>query len=546
MWTFLLTSALAAPDIDEPLRTGARSPHDAAVVIGIEQYFALPPVPYADRDAELMEDLFVYTMGVPFDRVQRLGKEASKEQILAAVEEAAKLVGSAGTLWLYYAGHGAASPSTGERLLLGVDTMAHAASFEARAVPVSSLKEATADVHRTVLMVDACYAGASRAGDQLLAGARWTVPAYVKPEGGGWVEWNAAQPNELSMPIETIEHGAFTFAVAGALRGWADGQLNGEADGTITLEEAQLFVRKVLRTVDIREQRPELAAADMQDALTTLPIDALEAAPPPEVLQALARGAQAPAPPPPSEDASPAYDDVDPGSEDPQEPSPLPIASLAQPSQSADDESPAISVREAVTALPDKVLVGMDGVSIWADYWCRPEQTAPTDMRSWWRELGMLNRALWSCGSRTGRKADLTRFPSTGKTVEQLITDTFLSSTTRAPSDLPLSLRELRWQLPRDYRGSQPLDITDASTFPTAPITTTRGEQLATLVPVEVRRGKKPWVYGPWLVVEDDRSPETFLSCQTVQVTLKASIEKCSELLGAMLDDADEAPGVVR
>ncbi len=287
-----------APSIDDPLRTGARSPADAAVVIGIEDYAFLPDVPYAERDAQAMEDLFVYTMGIPYDRVQRLGAGASKEKILAAVDEAASLVGPEGTLWLYYAGHGAASPSTGERMLLGVDTMADATSFEARAVPIASLKEKAADAHRTVLLVDACYAGASRAGQDLLAGKRFAVPAYVKPDTGGWIEWNAAQPNELSGPLEPARHGAFTFAVAGAFRGWADGQLSGEPDGVITLEEAQLFVGQTLRTVDIRDQRPDLAAVDMQASFVTLPAGKAESPPSADVLRALRKGAVVASPQP--------------------------------------------------------------------------------------------------------------------------------------------------------------------------------------------------------------------------------------------------------
>ena len=35
------------PDVDQPLHTEATAPNDAAVVVGIEEYFKLPGVPYA-------------------------------------------------------------------------------------------------------------------------------------------------------------------------------------------------------------------------------------------------------------------------------------------------------------------------------------------------------------------------------------------------------------------------------------------------------------------------------------------------------------------
>jgi len=283
------SATVIAPDIDAPLRTGARAPDDAAVVIGVEDYVFLPDVPYADRDAQAMEDLFIYTMGIPYDRVRRLSGDASREAVLKAVNQTAEQVGPKGTLWVYFAGHGAASPSTGERLLLGVDTMADADSFNARGVEVEELKVATNDLHRTVLMVDACYAGAARGGQDLLVGKRFAVPDYAEPSSAGWVEWNAAQPNELSGPLEPVRHGAFTFAVAGALRGWADGQISGAADGTVTIEEAQLFVSQTLRNVNVHDQRPAMAATDVAAPLATLPVDKLEPAPDPETLRSLAQ-----------------------------------------------------------------------------------------------------------------------------------------------------------------------------------------------------------------------------------------------------------------
>ncbi len=40
------------PDVSVPIRTGVRTPEDAAVVIGNRVYGQLPDAPYADRDAD--------------------------------------------------------------------------------------------------------------------------------------------------------------------------------------------------------------------------------------------------------------------------------------------------------------------------------------------------------------------------------------------------------------------------------------------------------------------------------------------------------------
>ena len=114
----LSSMAHGFPAHDTPHRVGADAPADAAVVVGIEDYFALPDVPFATRDATAVSDLLIYTIGVPTARVSVLTKQASKERIEASIRDAAAQVGDGGTLWVYFAGHGAASPTTGERLLL--------------------------------------------------------------------------------------------------------------------------------------------------------------------------------------------------------------------------------------------------------------------------------------------------------------------------------------------------------------------------------------------------------------------------------------------
>lgn len=252
-----LTAALGAtPSIDEPLRTGNRAPNDAAVVVGIENYFVLPDVPYAARDAEAFRKLLIFTIGVPAANVELLAGTPNKEQVQGAVQDAAKAVGDGGRLWIYFAGHGAAAPSSGERLLLGADAQTDLRSFEARAVSVKALEEiAKRDGAETVMVLDTCYTGRDRSGTELLSGNRFALPSYAMKQPGV-LEWTAASPGEWSGPFDAAKHGAFTYLVVGALRGWADGYVSGSRDGKVTIDEAQLYVEESLKVLGIREQRP--------------------------------------------------------------------------------------------------------------------------------------------------------------------------------------------------------------------------------------------------------------------------------------------------
>lgn len=287
--------ATDSPDLLEPLRTGERAPADAAVVIGIETYPFVADVPYARRDAQAMYQFLVYTRGVPADRVRLLDTGASREQILDAVSRAGEQAGRDGTVWIYFAGHGAADTDSGERLLLGDDVRQDPAAFTARGVSVQTLERMAAKGGASVnLLVDACYAGLGRGGEELLAGKRFLVPTYTTAPNARVVEWNAAGPNELSGPIDAVRHGAFTYFAVGALRGWADGQLDGVRDGEVTADEARLYVNASLRTLQNTEQQSQLTAADPSRTVLSAS-SKLETGPTSSQIAALRDGASTPA-----------------------------------------------------------------------------------------------------------------------------------------------------------------------------------------------------------------------------------------------------------
>lgn len=262
MWFLAVAAAAEPPDVDTPLRTGAKAPADAAVVVGLEDYVFLPDVPYASRDADAFADLLISTIGVPVARVERL-TAGGREQLVAAVERAGAATGTGGTVWLYFAGHGVASPSDGRRLLLGDDARQAPEAFEARGVPVEDLEAlAAAGGARVVTLIDACFNGTGRSGEAVVAGTRFAVPDWVGGAVDGRLQWAAAGPDQVARPLDAARHGAFTFLAVGALRGWADGEVDGARDGAVTAAEAQLYLSRGLRTLGLRDQSPVLKTPD--------------------------------------------------------------------------------------------------------------------------------------------------------------------------------------------------------------------------------------------------------------------------------------------
>jgi len=273
----LLAPADAAeswPDIDTPLRTEAKAPNDAAVVIGNETYTNIADVPYAGADADAFRAFLLYTRGVPQSQVQVLDN-ASPREMERAVEDAAAEVGAGGTLWVFYAGHGAAHPETKERVLLGsyAKLDPDPKIFEEGVVELAALKRAAASQGQVVFIVDACYSGTGRGGAEL-GGGRFAVPPVYGGDANV-IEWTATQPDEIASPLDAAGHGAFTYFAVGALRGWADGEL-GEKDGSVSLAEAQTYVSTSLRAVGQRNQTPAVVG---DDAVALVASDQLESAP---------------------------------------------------------------------------------------------------------------------------------------------------------------------------------------------------------------------------------------------------------------------------
>lgn len=492
------------PSHDEPLRTGATAPGDAGVVIGIEDYFALPAVPYATRDAQAFHDLLVYTLGVPPAKIQRVTKDASKERIQEALTDAAASVAPDGTLWVYFAGHGAASPATGERVLLGIDTMASAASFEARAMSLSDVQRHTESAGRRVMVVDACFAGRGRSGGDLLPGKRFAVPAYVAPTTSSWIAWHAAQPNELSGPLPAARHGAFTWAVIGALRGWADGQVSGTADGVITLEEASLFAEDILRVVEVTDQRPTLHASTMSEPLVRLPVDRQESRPSATELRAEVTPVPSPAPPAPR----------------PTSPPVLPTPSPATP-------------RMPLGCTPERrSQEELEAASAWAI-----EPGGPTP------------RATWTC-QHEGVPMYLSRIlGEEGTSLADLVILNVLSDQTHGGGKLSHRLA-VPAGVGVDRRS---ISDSDPATWPTFTAQSPHGSATGYVVPV-LRLGPNPKGAGrvsssvPTLVVADHRQAGAALTCKLAEppYTWSRAVSACRGLVESVLAQDAVDPGRVR
>lgn len=279
--------AAKAPNIDPAVRTEERASRDAALVIGNEGYLALPQAVWAQDDARSFRGWAESTRGISPRRIE-FAVDADAETITKLAKRASWRVKKRGTLWVYYAGHGTVDDA-GRRLLLPVG--ADAGGLQSQGIGLDELVAAlrkTRRADRVVVILDAGFGNVARDGLDLVPGRETAAPAPFPTDDERVAYWAADDTQGASQPFEPAKHGLFTWTAMGALRGWADGELDGRPDGRVTLGEAQLYALRVGRQLG-RDVSPWRDPRSAQGSWSLAQGDHLEAGPDDTLLDALSK-----------------------------------------------------------------------------------------------------------------------------------------------------------------------------------------------------------------------------------------------------------------
>ena len=95
---------------------------------------------------------------------------------------------------------------------------------------------------RCVVVLDTSFGGLGRDGAEFIEGQVFNVPSRIPSDRERITVWSATSRDEATRSYGLGGHGLFTYLVAGALRGWADGALDDNPDNRVTLYEAQEYV----------------------------------------------------------------------------------------------------------------------------------------------------------------------------------------------------------------------------------------------------------------------------------------------------------------
>ncbi|MBI4676353.1 MAG: caspase family protein, partial [Elusimicrobia bacterium] len=173
-------------DVDFPPKARtAIDPHAVGVIAGIEAYRDLPPVEYAGRDAEAMYAYLTRAMGFDSRNVVLIKDER------AALADLATYLGpwledrvtAESRVFVYFAGHGAPDPKSGEGYLIPHDGNPSYVETKAFAVKTLYANLAKLPSRDVIVVLDACFSG-SGGRSVLAAGARPLVHMAKAPAAG--------------------------------------------------------------------------------------------------------------------------------------------------------------------------------------------------------------------------------------------------------------------------------------------------------------------------------------------------------------------------
>jgi len=250
--------AIVKSDVDELLVTQVKPNKNAyAIVIGVEKYRQkLPKADYAENDARVMAEYLTKAMGYPEENVVTLlNDHASNVDLAKYIEKwLPNNVEPDGTVFVYFSGHGAPNPKTGDAYLVPYD--GDPSFIDQTGYSLQRMYDALGKLKAKEIIValDSCFSGAG--GRSVIAkGARPLVMNMDKKvfHSDRIAVLSAASGSQISSTYEEKGHGLFTYFL---LKGIKEG--NAQLGTLYNYLKPQ--VERIARKTYNNEQTPGLIA----------------------------------------------------------------------------------------------------------------------------------------------------------------------------------------------------------------------------------------------------------------------------------------------
>jgi len=251
-------------DIERDIPEISTKNNDAlAIVFGIEKYKSVSNASFAKRDAAFVKEYFNKVLGIPENRIyyktdSDVGK-AEFDKVFSTGGWLEKRIKDKLTdIYIYYSGHGAPDLKNKVAYLIPYDGDPNYASQTGYCLDDLYNNLSALNARNVNIFIDACFSGANRENDMLLADAR---PILIKADKPSIKEnmtvFSAASAKQISSAWPDKKHGLFTYFMLKGLKGDADADHN----NSLTIQELGNYIKSnVSETAGMldREQTPDV------------------------------------------------------------------------------------------------------------------------------------------------------------------------------------------------------------------------------------------------------------------------------------------------
>lgn len=192
--------------------TGKRDEESVALIMANEDYEMAAKVDNALNDGLAFREYCLKTLGLPGENV-RYAANLTYGKMRKAINDALELANAMGgnaNLIIYYAGHGIPDNATKDAFLMPVDADGTDTQV---CFSLKSLYNGinSASIKGCVVFLDACFSGAQRDGDMIVAArAARLKPKEARPEGHT-VVISATSGDQAAFSHKAEQHGLFTY-----------------------------------------------------------------------------------------------------------------------------------------------------------------------------------------------------------------------------------------------------------------------------------------------------------------------------------------------
>jgi len=213
-------TAVVRSDVDMvPYLRASPRPDAFAVVIGIESYQTIPRSDYSKKDAETIKN-YLAALGFQERNVELMTDQRATRSGMAKALEAwlPNQVTNQSTVFVYFSGHGAPEPATGEAYLVPYDGDPNYLGVTGYSLKRLYDSLGKLPAKEIIVVLDSCFSGAG--GRSVLAkGARPLVmTAASGPMPAHMAVLTASQGSQISTSAPDKGHGVLTYYFLKALK----------------------------------------------------------------------------------------------------------------------------------------------------------------------------------------------------------------------------------------------------------------------------------------------------------------------------------------